>query len=606
MTFETAQMKNRVIRQFSDFIFIVAWFFAIPAAGQISLDQATPAAAPASEQRPIPASLESPRATMETFLASMKAVIGGDQTKIAKAISTLDLSEMSPLVRDEKGRDLVWILNEVIDRTRVPDTKRFATRAKGDPYVFQTYAQGKVSIVFKENEGWRFGVETVVALPAILDELVEQQKAEGVQPVELSHLPFHLRLRSQLPPAMKERTLVLEHWQWLGILLIILLGIVLDKLVSMLLSLGVRVWRDRFTTRSYREVTDSILRPLGLMAMAFVWWAGLNMLGLPAKALVILLVSVKFLACLSTVWGAYRLVDVLGAFLRDKALDTETKLDDALVPLVTKTIKVFVTVMGVVFIADNLDVDVTSLLAGLGLGGLAFALAAKDVAGNLFGSITVLLDQTFHVGDWVIIGDVEGTVERIGFRSTRVRTFYNSLVSVPNSILITANVDNMGSRQFRRLSCKLSITYDTPPERIEAFCEGIREIVRQHPYMRKDYYHVYFNEFADVSLNILVYVFWNVPDWSTELRERHRFLLDCLRLAKRLGIEYAYPTQTLHLKQAEPGPPTPEEGVFQPAITEDNARALGRDEARAIVAATTGLDVVPGPVKIGGGANGGE
>ncbi|MCZ6664146.1 MAG: mechanosensitive ion channel family protein [Gammaproteobacteria bacterium] len=538
---------------------------------------------------------------METFLASMKAVIGGDQTKIAKAISTLDLSEMSSLVRDEKGRDLVWILNEVIDRTRVPDTKRFTKRTKGDPYVFQTYAQGKLAIVFKENEGWRFGVETVEALPAILDELVEQQKAEGVQPVELSHLPFHLRLRSQLPPALKATTLILEHWQWLGILLIILLGVVLDKLVSMLLSLGVRVWRDRFATGSYREVTDSILRPLGLMAMAFVWWAGLNMLGLPAKALVILLVSVKFLACLSTVWGAFRLVDLLGAFLKDKALGTETKLDDALVPLVTKTMKVFVTVMGVVFIADNLDIDVTSLLAGLGLGGLAFALAAKDVAGNLFGSITVLLDQTFHVGDWVIIGDVEGTVERIGFRSTRVRTFYNSLVSVPNSNLITASVDNMGSRQFRRLSCKLSITYDTPPERIEAFCEGIRELVRQHPYMRKDYYHVYFNEFADASLNILVYVFWKVPDWATELRERHRFLLDCLRLAKRLGIEYAYPTQTVYLKQAEPGPQAPEEGVFQPAITEDNAMALGRDEAKAIVAATTGLDVVPRPVSFGGG-----
>ena len=142
---------------------------------------------------------------------------------------------------------------------------------------------------------------------------------------------------------------------------------------------------------------------------------------------------------------------------------------------------------------------------------------------------------------------------------------------------------------------------DTPPERIEAFCEGIREIVRQHPYMRKDYYHVYFHEFADASLNILVYVFWQTPDWSTELRERHRFLLDCLRLAKRLGVEYAYPTQTLYVKQAEPGLPAPDEGVFQPAVSEDNAMALGRDEARAIVAATTGLDVVPPPVGRRGG-----
>lgn len=594
-------MINRAMRRSLGFSFIAAWFFAVPAYAQITVDRAAPAAAPASEPPSIPDSFKSPRATMDTFLASMKAAIGGDETKIEQAISTLDLSEVSSLVRGEKGRDLVWILQEVIDRTRVPDTKRISTREKGDPYVFQTYAQGKIAIVFKQNEGWRFGVETIEALPAILDELVEQQKAEGTEQVGVSHLPFHLRLRSRLSPEMKGRTLVLENWQWLGLLLIILFGIVLDKLVSLLLSLGVRIWRARFATGSFREVADSILRPLGLMAMAFVWWAGLNLLGLPAKALVVLLVAVKFLACISTVWGAYRLVDLLGAFLKDKALGTESKLDDALVPLVIKTIKVFVTVMGVVFIADNLDVDVTSLLAGLGLGGLAFALAAKDVAGNLFGSITVLLDQTFHVGDWVIIGDVEGTVERIGFRSTRVRTFYNSLVSVPNSTLITSNVDNMGSRRFRRLNCRLSIAYDTPPERIEAFCEGIREIVRQHPYMRKDYYHVYFHEFADASLNIMVYVFWQAPDWGTELRERHRFLLDCLRLAKRLGVEYAYPTQTLYVKQAEPGLPAPDEGVFQPAVSEDNAMALGRDEARAIVAATTGLDVVPPPVGLRGG-----
>ena len=205
------------------------------------------------------------------------------------------------------------------------------------------------------------------------------------------------------------------------------------------------------------------------MAMAFTWWAGLNTLGLAAEVLVILLISVKFLAALSTVWAAYRLVDLLAAFLHDAAAKTESKLDDAVVPLVTKTMKVFVTVMGAVFIADNLNIDVTSLLAGLGLGGLAFALAAKDVAGNLFGSVTVLLDQTFNAGDWVIIGDVEGSVEHIGFRSTRIRTFYNSLVSVPNSNLITANVDNMGKRSYSRLTCKMSLAYNTPPDRIDAF-----------------------------------------------------------------------------------------------------------------------------------------
>lgn len=567
--------------------------------------QTTEPPAPAAEPPPIPETLATPRATMETFLRAMEKVRDGKLEAMAEAVSTLDLSEVSTLVRDEKGAETAWILQEVVDLTRKPNTRKFSTRSEGRPYVWNTYDEGAIEIAFTEHVGWRFSAETVAALPAILDALLSRQAAEGAA-ADRSHLPLHLRLRASIPAELRARSLVLEHWQWLGILIIIVAGMVMDRLVAAALRLGVRFWRTRHAEGTFREIDDGLLRPLGLMAMALVWWAGLNLLGLPAGVLVVLLVSVKFLACLSAVWGAYRLVDLLSAFLLDRAGTTESRLDDALVPMVTKSLKVFVTVVGVVFIADNLDVDVTSLLAGLGLGGLAFALAAKDVAGNLFGSVTVLLDQTFHVGDWVVIGDVEGTVERIGFRSTRVRTFYNSLVSVPNSTLITAAVDNMGARQYRRLSCKLGVAYDTPPERIDAFCEGIRELVRQHPYMRKDSFHVYLNGFGDSALEILVYVFWETPDWGTELRERHRFLNDCLRLARRLGVEYAFPTRTIYMKQGEETPAPPQEGAFEVSMSESDAAARGREEAQAIVAATLGTGVVPPPVAASGRGDDGE
>lgn len=560
--------------------------------------------AASNEPEPIPESLRSPRATMETFLDAMNATRAGEDAQIEQAIRTLDLSAINPLIRPEKGRDAAWMLQEVIDRTRIPNTKRVSTRTTGKPYVFNAYENGAIEIAYVDDVGWQFSSATIAALPALLDEVSAGDKVEGAADDGAAQLPVHLRLRAMIPPRFKQEGFILERWQWFGIAAVILCGLIVDKLLTMLLALGVRVWRARWARGAYRQVSDSILRPLGLMAMAFLWWAGVNMLGLPASALLILLISVKFLACLATVWAAYRLVDLIAAFLNQAAARTHSKLDDALVPLVTKTMKVFVTVMGIVFIADNLDIDVTSLLAGLGLGGLAFALAAKDVAGNLFGSITVLLDQTFHVGDWVIIGDVEGSVEHIGFRSTRIRTFYNSLVSVPNSTLITAAVDNMGERTYRRLSCKLSIAYDTPPERIEAFCEGIREIVRQHPYTRKDSYHVYLNEFSASALEILIYIFWRTPEWGTELRERHRFLLDCLRLAKRLGVEFAYPTQTVHLKQAGNDLLSPESGPFSPARSAEDAHAYGIEEARAIVAATTGLDVVPPPVTMTGSTRG--
>jgi MscS family membrane protein len=304
---------------------------------------------------------------------------------------------------------------------------------------------------------------------------------------------------------------------------------------------------------------------------------------------------VKLLVSISAVWSAFRLVDIVYVLLMRKALKTSNRFDDLLVPMISKSLKVFVVVMGVIFSADNLNIDVTSLLAGLGLGGLAFALAAKDLLGNFFGSLTVLLDRPFQIGDWVVIGDVEGSVEEVGFRSTRIRTFYNSLITLPNAILTNTKIDNMGARRYRRMKSMLGLTYDTPHEKIDAFCEGIRALIRLHPYMRKDYYQVYFNQYNAASLDILVYVFWETPDWNMELRERHRFLLDILRLAKQIGVEFAYPTQTLHIKQDQ-GTTEPLAGQFNPAMTEADAFAIGRKEAESIVEGTIGLNAKPGRV----------
>jgi MscS family membrane protein len=162
-----------------------------------------------------------------------------------------------------------------------------------------------------------------------------------------------------------------------------------------------------------------------------------------------------------------------------------------------------------------------------------------------------LIDRPFQIGDWVTIGAADGTVESVGVRSTRIRTFYNSLITIPNSQLINATIDNWGARKFRRITCTIGIAYDTPPEKIDAFCEAIREIIRQHPYTRKDYFHVYLNEFSNSSLGILLYAFVQTPDWSTELREKHRLYNDIIRVAKSLKIEFAFPTQTVYLRNEE-------------------------------------------------------
>jgi MscS family membrane protein len=541
--------------------------------------------------------LSSPRETFTTFLHSMNDIKRGKPERIDKATSTLDLSAINPLIREEKGRDLAWMLLEAIDKTKIVKLDTIPAKKTASPYVFAHYENGSISLVKSHNERWLFSQNTVSSLPAIIDELASK-KTLKIDDENAQYIPWHIQFRQQLPDSLRTRSFLLENWKWLGILLSIALGVIADKVTSFILQLFVRNFRSKTKTQAFKDTPEDMLRPLAMLVMAAIWWAGLNLLALPDQAMIILLVAVKILAGIAGVWGAYRLVDLVTLYLRYQASKTDNKVDDVLVPLIRKTLKVFVTVIGITFIASNLNLNVSSLLASLGLGGLAFALAAKDVVQNLFGSITVILDQTFHNGDWIVVNDIEGSVEEVGLRSTKIRTFYDSLITLPNSIFITAKVDNMGQRRYRRLKCNVSLTYDTPPDKIEAFCEGLREIIRLHPYMRKDYFHVYLNALGASSLDVLVYVFWETPDWSTELRERQRFLLDILRLAKTQQIDMAFPTQTLHLLT-----PSDTQNPINDARSESNSPSVdslseqSRNAAKNIVSKSTGLDIKPPAVK---------
>jgi MscS family membrane protein len=536
----------------------------------------------------VPETVNSAQQTRDTFIESMYAVVRGDANAMAQARSTLDLSDVATVIRTERGNELAYSLYSILQHDELVQSELTIT---GRTALLKRYPQGSVEIVRMDDDRWLFSKKTLAAVPSILDAKLSSSTTSGSLDVYKS-LPLNITLKSMMPEALKQG-FILEYWQWIGIFLAILIGSISDKLLAWMLAKNVARWKRKHP--EYEALDETILRPLGLMAMALMWWFGLGALGLPDGALVVLSVAVKMLVSISTVWSAFRLVDMVYVLMLSRAMRTENKFDDLLVPMVSKSLKVFVVVVGAIFTADNLNIDVTSLLAGLGLGGLAFALAAKDLLGNFFGSLTVLLDRPFHIGDWVIIGDVEGSVEEVGFRSTRIRTFYNSLVTLPNSNLTTTTIDNMGARRYRRMKAMLGLTYQTPPEKIDAFCEGIRELVRLHPYMRKDYYHVYFNEYNSASLDILVYVFWETPDWNTELRERHRFLLDILRLAKQVDVDFAYPTQTLYLKRDEsiPGPAS----AFKTTMSQDESHAFGQQQAEAIVEGTLGKGVKPEPVK---------
>jgi MscS family membrane protein len=349
----------------------------------------------------------------------------------------------------------------------------------------------------------------------------------------------------------------LRDAQWLCLLILVFLGIAADRATRFVLSvLGRIAFRASFDEMEPRE-RRKVFKPVGLLAQALTWFWGTALVGLPENILVIFEVAVKFFTVVAAIWTSFILIDMVVRYLKKKAEGTETKFDDLLLPLVGKTLKVFAVCIGMIVFADVFELKVTALLGGLGLGGMALALASQDALSNIFGSFLVMVDRPFEIGDWIIFEDHEGAVESMGIRSTRIRTFYDSQVTVPNSKFTSAIVDNMGRRKFRRLRTTLGLEYDSTPDQIVAFCEGVRELIRQHPNTRKDLYHVYFNNFGDNSLDVLLLCFMECSDYASELKERQSLFLGIMQLADRLGVSFAFPTRTIHIFQQDASAASP-------------------------------------------------
>ena len=186
-----------------------------------------------------------------------------------------------------------------------------------------------------------------------------------------------------------------------------------------------------------------------------------------------------------------------------------------------------------------------SVLAGLGVGGLAVALAARDSLANLLGSMLIMIEKPFRVGHYVRVSGGEGTVEDVGFRSTRIRTPDNSLISIPNNNVVNATVENLSLRPMRRQRFLIEVTYDTSREKLKELAAGIKQLIADHPLTNKKNINVRFNDFGESSLNILVFFHIETTDYSAELEAREEILLQIMDLAKQLGIDFAFPTRTL-------------------------------------------------------------
>jgi len=353
-----------------------------------------------------------------------------------------------------------------------------------------------------------------------------------------------------LPHHRTSKVLGLMQWQWLGIILLLLAAILLHYFVRFVVSRIIVRGFDQFGKHHFaRAVIRPVTIPSGIIVASLLISAFYPSLLLGPKTNHVISLILRILIPVNAIYILYQFANIFGLYMQRIAEKTESKMDDQLVPIIRKSLKVFILILGTVFILQNLDFNVTGLLAGLSIGGLALALAAQDTVKNFIGSFMIFLDKPFQIGDWVSGPGFDGTVEEVGFRATRLRTFRNSVQYIPNGKLADMITDNNGKREYRRFNTKISITYDTPPDKINLFTQGLRQMVIDDPEVYDENFHIYLNSMGDSALEILFYIFFDVPDWGRELAARDRVLIKVIELADALEIRFAFPTQSLHIEE---------------------------------------------------------
>ncbi|PYK58950.1 MAG: hypothetical protein DME21_14500, partial [Verrucomicrobia bacterium] len=311
-----------------------------------------------------------------------------------------------------------------------------------------------------------------------------------------------------------------------------------------------RVWLKKWTSR--KQLTDLLLGllngPIKIIAFVVFLNIGLEMFDWPEVIKKILDKGLKVIIAATITYAVLKLIDLLMGYWRQRSVaDTDRSFDEQLFPIIRKSLNVFVMVVAVLVTSQNLGFDITAAIAGLSVGGLALGLAAQDTVANLFGAVAIFMDKPFRIGDRIQLDSVDGTVETIGLRSTRVRNLDGHLITVPNKTMGNATITNVTRRPNIKTVMNIGITYDTPAEKVKRALQILQEVYKEHP--KTFDCLIGFNKFADSALNIQVVHWWNSTDNKEYLAGLQEMNLAVKERFDKEGINFAFPSQTLYLKQ---------------------------------------------------------
>ena len=430
------------------------------------------------------------------------------------------------------GKGLYVDFNKIPKNPNYNDTIGYVASYK---YVIFPERMPSISVE-RVNNNWYYSSETVNKIDKLYKEVY----------------PWYVeKLQNIMPASGHKKIFTIELWQWIGLLLMLIIAYIIFLISKKIAFFLLKKLQQQITKNTNFEINDvlkKLAHPLSLL-IVFTFFDKIFaafQFGLEINTLVFRAINIAIVVF--WIYVFLKIVQVVMHIYKVFTSGTHGKLDDQLVPILHNIFNGLVLVIGIFRLLALLGVDTTAMIAGATIGGLAFALASQDTVRNLIGTIMIFLDKPFHIEDWIEAGEVVGTVEKVGFRSTSVRAADTSVYKIPNSKLSEIVINNKGLRLFRRYNTNLGLRYDTPPELIEAFVEGVREIIIAHPETRSDSYNVEFTGFGDSALLIMVNVYFKSLAWGIEQSSKHRMHIAIVKLAKDLGVDFAFPSTSVTIE----------------------------------------------------------
>ena len=480
--------------------------------------------------------LSNPNATVYTHLYFLQE----DSYQPEKAAKTIyGLKGKEAIEKAIKLKKILDGKGLKVDFTKIPNNPTYSDTTAykiGNHYLLFPVRMPEIAVE-KYGANWLYSRETV----AEIDKLYKET------------FPWYSEwLQNNMPNYAKGKLFGIAYWQYVALIGLLFFGLILFYILKKIIYFVLQKIQVLITKRTNNRINltlRKLTRPLVLLVLIAFLKKAIPILQLGLNINTFLFLALNIAQIVFWIYVFLKLVRLSMTIYAEHTKRTHIKLDDQLVPILTHFLTGIVIFLGVLKLLTLFGIPVASVIAGASIGGLALALASQDTVKNLIGTFMIFLDKPFHIGDWIETSEVKGTVEEVGFRSSRIRAADTSIYQIPNSTLSEIVINNKGLRLFRRYQTELGIRYDTPPELIEAFVSGLKEVIHAHPYTKKDTFNVAFTEFGDSALKIMMNVYFAVNDWNIEQQAKHNLHIAIVKLAKVLGIEFAFPSTTLMIEQ---------------------------------------------------------